>query len=113
MIYVPGRGDLITVNFNPQVGHEQSGRRPALVVSPKEYNLKSGLALICSITSKVKNYPFEVPIPPNLPIRGVVLADQLKSVDWKGRQAQLVHLFDNECLEFVYDVLARIETLIS
>ena len=112
MTYIPGRGDFVTLNFNPQVGHEQSGRRPALVVSPREYNQKSGLALVCPITSKVKIYPFEVPLPTDVSISGVVLADQLKSVDWKVRQVQLVHSFENEYYDFLDDVLARIETLI-
>lgn len=75
------------ISLNPQSGHEQAGRRPALVLSPRSYNAKVGLALCCPITSQVKGYPFEVALPPRLPIGGVVLADQVKSLDWQSRQA--------------------------
>lgn len=76
--------------FNPQAGHEQAGRRPALVLSPLSYNAKVGLALLCPITSQVKGYPFEVNIPDGLPVAGAVLADQLKSLDWRARDATFV-----------------------
>jgi mRNA interferase MazF len=87
--YVPERGDLVWVNFNPQAGHEQAGRRPALVISPKAYNGKVGLAIFCPITSQEKGYPFEVVVTGNT-IRGVVLADQVKSLDWRARNAAFV-----------------------
>lgn len=74
--------------MNPQAGHEQAGRRPAVVVSPRSYNGKVGLALFCSITSQAKGYPFEVLIPDGLPLVGVVLADQVKSLDWRARRAE-------------------------
>lgn len=86
--YVPGRGDVIWLQFDPQAGHEQAGRRPALVVSPKAYNGKVGLALLCPITSRVKGYPFEVRFPPESKVDGAVLADQLKSLDWRARKAK-------------------------
>lgn len=84
--YVPQRGDVIWITLTPQAGHEQRGRRPAVVVSPAAYNGKVGLALLCPITSQVKGYPFEVPLPSGLPVRGVVLADQVKSLDWRARR---------------------------
>ena len=86
--YVPQRGDVIWVTLNPQTGHEQAGRRPAVVLSPGAYNGKVGLAILCPITSQVKGYPFEVHIPDGLPVRGVILADQVKSLDWRARQAE-------------------------
>jgi mRNA interferase MazF len=86
----PDRGDIVWVSLTPQAGHEQSGRRPALVLSPSRYNAKVRLALLCPITSQVKGYPFEVPLPEGLPISGVVLADQVKSLDWTARNAEVV-----------------------
>jgi mRNA interferase MazF len=88
--YCPDRGDIIWLDFNPQSGHEQMGRRPALVISPLMYNKKVGLALICPITSQVKNYPFEVVLPENLKISGVIISDQVKSLDWKVRNAEFI-----------------------
>lgn len=76
--YVPSRGDVVWLSFSPQAGHEQAGRRPALVVSPASYNRKVGLALLCPITSQVKGYPFEVSLPAGLEVSGVVLSDQIK-----------------------------------
>jgi len=87
--YSPERGDIVWLNFNPQSGHEQKGKRPALVISPKEYNEKVGLGLFCPITSKIKNYPFEVKID-SKKIDGVVLADQVKSLDWKTREIEFI-----------------------
>jgi mRNA interferase MazF len=86
--YIPNRGDIVWLNFDPQAGHEQKGKRPAIVLSPKEYNEKVGLALFCPITSKVKNYPFEVKVDGE--IDGVVLSDQLKSLDWRKRNAEYI-----------------------
>ena len=87
--YVPERGDIVWLNFNPQSGHEQGGKRPAIVISPKEYNEKTGLGIFCPITSKVKNYPFEVKIE-NPKITGVILSDQIKSLDWKTRRIEFI-----------------------
>ncbi len=87
---VPDRGDIVWLSFTPQSGHEQSGRRPALVISPREYNGKTDLALFCPITSQVKGYPFEVKIPDDLEINGVILSDQIKSLDWKTRKAEFI-----------------------
>jgi mRNA interferase MazF len=88
MAYVPERGDVVWISLNPQAGHEQAGRRPAVVVSPRSYNGKVGLGLFCPITSQTKGYPFEVAIPEGLPVSGVILADQVKSLDWRARQAE-------------------------
>ena len=85
-VHVPARGDVVWITLDPQAGHEQRGRRPALVVSPTAYNRRVGLALSCPITSQVKGYPFEVALPDGLPLEGVVLADQVKSLDWKARR---------------------------
>ena len=86
--YYPKRGDIVWLTFTPHAGHEQAGHRPALVLSPGSYNKKVGLALACPITTHVKGYPFEVSLPDGLEVRGVVLADQVKSLDWKARRAR-------------------------
>lgn len=88
--YVPEKGDLIWIDFDPQVGREQRGRRPAVVLSAREYNIKSALALICPVTSKVKGYPFEVELPEGMEVSGVVLSDQIRSLDFRGRRARFV-----------------------
>ena len=88
--YSPERGDIVWLNFNPQSGHEQAWRRPALVISPQSYNEKTELAICCPITSQVKGYPFEVKIPEGLGISGVILSDQVKSLDWKTRDAEFI-----------------------
>ncbi len=79
--YIPDRGDIVWLSFDPQKGHEQSGRRPALILSPMSYNARVGLAICCPITSQVKGYPFEVNIPEGTPLQGVILSDQIKSLD--------------------------------
>lgn len=88
--YVPRRGDLLWLTFNPQAGHEQAGRRPGVVLSPLSYNVKVGLALLCPITSAVKGYPFEVNLPHGFPISGVILADQVKILDWQARAVEFI-----------------------
>ena len=88
--YVPDRGDAVWISLNPQAGHEQAGRRPAIVVSPAAYNRKVGLALFCPITNQAKGYPFEVKVPEGLGVTGVILADQLKSLDWRVRKAEFI-----------------------
>ena len=85
--YCPKRGDIVWLAFDPQAGHEQAGRRRALALSPEAYNRKVGLALFCPVTSQVKGYPFEVQIPVGLDLAGVVLSDQVKSLDWQARKA--------------------------
>ena len=88
--YVPSRGDLIWLQFNPQAGHEQAGRRPALVISPSSYNRRVGLAVCCPITSQVTGYPFEVLLPEGLGVEGAILSDQMKSLDWRVRKASRI-----------------------
>jgi len=88
-MYTPDRGDLVWLQFNPQSGHEQAGRRPALTISPKAYNQKVGLAIFCPITSHEKGYPFEVKIDEKQ-IQGVILADQIKRLDWRKREATFI-----------------------
>jgi mRNA interferase MazF len=85
--YVPDRGDAVWITLDPQAGHEQAGRRPALVLSPAAYNGRVSLALLCPITGQVKGYPFEVALPDGLAVAGVVLADQVKNLDWRARKA--------------------------
>lgn len=88
--YIPERGDIVWLNFNFQSGHEESGRRPAIVISPSIYNEKTGLAIFCPITTQIKGYPFEVNIGESSLINGVVLSDQVKSLDWKVRKAEFI-----------------------
>ncbi|MFU1793957.1 endoribonuclease MazF [Paenibacillus azoreducens] len=107
--YVPDRGDLLWLQFNPQAGHEQAGKRPALVISPAAYNGKVGLSLLCPVTSKIKGYPFEVVIPQDVPIEGVILSDQVKSLDWQSRQATFICKVPDETL---VEVVSKMELLI-
>lgn len=109
MAYVPARGDAVWISLSPQAGHEQAGRRPAIVLSPLAYNRRAGLALICPITNQVKGYPFEVRIPPDLGVTGVVLADQVKSLDWRARQTELVTRLPET---IVAEVLQKLGTLL-
>jgi mRNA interferase MazF len=109
-VSVPDRGDLVWLSFDPQAGHEQAGRRPALVLSPQAYNSKVGLALCCPITSAQKGYPFEVVLPEQSRISGVVLADQVKSLDWRIRKAEVVSRLGPE---LVQEVLSKIEALLG
>lgn len=108
--YIPDRGDIIWISLNPQAGHEQAGRRPVLVLSPSLYNKKVGLVIICPITNQVKGYPFEVIIPEDADVTGAVLSDQVKSLDWKVRKAELICKLSNP---FVKQVLKKLNTLIQ
>ena len=108
--YIPDRGDLVWLQFNPQAGHEQSGKRPALVISPKSYNGKVGLALMCPVTSKIKGYPFEVSIPQDFPIEGVILSDQVKSLDWRSRNSVFISKVPDE---ITMDVISKLELLLT
>ncbi len=108
--FAPDRGDAIRLDFDPQAGHEQAGRRPALVLSPESYNRLVGLALVCPITNKRKGYPFEVVIPDGVNVTGTVLADQVRSIDWKIRRAEfIVRLPDS----VVREALAKARTLLD
>ena len=108
--YVPSRGDIVWITLNPQAGHEQAGRRPAVVLSPRAYNVKVGLAVLCPVTREVKGYPFEVKLPDGLPVSGAVLSDQVKSLDWRSRKAELVCPLPPLVLE---EVLGKLRTLFS
>jgi mRNA interferase MazF len=108
-LYVPDAGDIVWIDFTPQAGHEQAGRRPALVLSPKIYNEKTSLAVMCPITSRVKGYTFEVEVHAG-PIGGVILTDQLKSLDWRQRKAERAARVPADVLE---RVRSRITALIG
>ena len=108
--YAPERGDVVWLSFNPQAGHEQAGRRPALVLSPMEYNKKVGLSILCPITSQVKGYPFEVVIPDDCEVQGVILSDQVKSLDWRIRDAEFFCRLPDEVIN---EVLGKLLTLLS
>lgn len=109
MAYVPNRGDIVWINFNPQAGHEQAGRRPAIILSPQSYNGKVGLCILCPITNKVKGYPFEVLIPAGLGISGVVLSDQAKSLDWQVRNAEFIARLPETVIN---EVLKKLKSLL-
>ena len=95
---MPRRGDLVWISLDPQAGHEQAGRRPAVVLSPEAYNGRVGLAILCPITSQVKGYPFEVAIPSGIDVTGVILADQVKSLDWRARRAEYIATLPDETI---------------
>jgi mRNA interferase MazF len=107
--YVPDRGDAVWLQFNPQAGHEQAGRRPALVLSPAAYNGKVGLAVLCPITSQSKGYPFEVALSTRK-LTGVVLSDQVKSLDWRVRQAEMIERVPDAVVQ---EVLAKLSSLLA
>ncbi len=109
MAYVPDRGDAVWINFNPQAGHEQAGRRPAIVLSPSSYNRKVGLAIFCPITNQIKGYPFEVVIPANSKVTGAVLSDQVKNLDWKVRDTELIVRLPASVTD---EVLKKLKTLL-
>jgi mRNA interferase MazF len=103
-------GDIVWINFDPQSGHEQAGRRPALVLSPQRYNQKVGLAIFCPITKNIKGYPFEVIIPKGNIISGAVLADHVKNLDWRTRNAEFICKLPDKV---IVEVLKKFGTLIS
>jgi len=107
--YAPDRGDLVWLTFDPRAGHEQRGRRPALTLSPRAYNALVGLALFCPVTGQTKGYAYEVALPPKGKVTGVVLADQIRSLDWRARDAQFAGKAPDKSLE---EVIAKLRTLI-
>jgi mRNA interferase MazF len=107
---VPDAGDLVWLTFVPQAGHQQRGRRPALVLSPRAYNAKARLAIACPITSQVKGYPFEVALPDDGTVTGVVLADQIKSLDWKARRFEFA---ETAPVEVLTDVRERLRVILG
>jgi len=106
--YIPAKGDIVWLNFDPQAGHEQKGKRPALILSPVEYNKKTGLVIFCPITNQIKGYPFEVNIG-SKKISGVVLSDQMKSLDWKIRDAEFILTVSKSVMD---DVMHKVKLLI-
>jgi len=105
MAYVPSRGDVVWLQFNSQAGHQ-----PAVIVSPQSYNEKVGLAIVCPITSQRKGYPFEVVLPADVVATGVVLADQVKSLDWRARNASFHATLPAEVMT---EILAKLGTLLD
>ena len=108
--YIPQCGDVVWITLTPQAGHEQAGRRPAVVLSPEDYNRKTGLAILCPITSQIKSYPFEVLLPAGLPVAGAILSDQVKNLDWRARNAELICTLPTETIS---EVLRKLVTLFS
>ena len=99
MVWSPERGDVVWVSLSPTEGHEQMGRRPALVLSPSAYNARVGMAVMCPITSQVKGYPFEVALSDGLPVSGVALADQVRCIDWRARGAEFACTVSRDCVD--------------
>ena len=108
--YVPHCGDVVWISLNPQSGHEQAGRRPAVVLSPQSYNSKVGLAIFCPITNQPKGYPFEVLLPAGLPVAGAILSDQVKSLDWRARRTEFICTLPTETIS---EALQKLATLLS
>jgi len=108
--YLPDRGHALWLSLSPTLGHEQGGRRPIVVLSPGFYNKRSGLLLACPITSRAKGYPFEVAIPEGLPVNGVILTDQIRSLDWNARTVELIGTLPDD---LVQEALARSRVLLS
>ena len=109
MVYIPERGDVVWLDFDPQAGHEQAGRRLAIVLSPSSYNRRIGLAIVCPITNQVKGYPFEVLIPQGLKVKGVILSDQARYLDWKARNSSSLTKLPTVVVD---EVLKKLKTLL-
>ena len=126
-VRIPQRGDLIVLNFNPQAGHEQAGRRNAIVLSPKQFNEATGFVAVCPITNQKKGYPFEVDLPEEglslegggFPITGVILTDQVKSLDWSARNLKVLKRYNSEdeqievIDEIIDECIAKIGTYLT
>jgi len=108
--YIPDNGDIIWLNFDPQAGHEQAGHRPAVVLSPKAYNSRTGLCLVVPVTNQSKGYPFELALPAGCATTGVVLCDQVRNLDWKARQATLKETAGQD---FAREIIARLLPLVT
>ena len=108
--YIPDSGDIIWLNFDPQAGHEQAGHRPAVVLSPKAYNSRTGLCLVVPVTNQSKGYPFELALPAGCATTGVVLCDQVRNLDWKARQATLKETAGQD---FAREIIARFLPLVT
>ena len=108
--YQPERGDFIYLDFTPQAGTEQAGRRPALVLSPREFNIATGLAVVCPLTNTRTGGRFEVPVPRGARLTGVILAHQFRAIDWLARDASFHSKADEETL---WEILGRIEAILA
>jgi len=106
---IPDRGDVILLSFDPTLGHEQAGFRPAVVLSPEIYNKASGLCLVCPITTSIKGYPFEAALDGAKKTSGVALADQVRSIDWQARKIKIV---DHISPASVATILAKLKPLL-
>lgn len=106
---MPEQGDAVWLTSDPQAGHEQSGRRPAIVLSPRAYNARAGLAIFCPVTTQIKGYPFEVVLSGDLPLAGVVLADQVRSLDWHARRATRICKLPRDTMT---EILGKLEPLL-
>jgi mRNA interferase MazF len=104
----PSRGDLVWLDFDPQLGHEQAGRRPALVLSGRRYNAATGMLIACPVTTQIKGYPLEVPLPDGLQTRGVALANQVRSLDWTQRRLKVIETAPLDVVEAVLDILVAL-----
>ncbi len=109
-IYIPERGDIVKINFSPHQGHEQGFERPAIILSPSQYNRMTSLALMCPITTKSKGFKFEVQLFDGMQTVGVILSDHVKNFDWKARQVKFIEKAPTELVE---EVLAKLETLLA
>lgn len=105
MAYVPKKGDILVATFDPQSGHEQKGRRPALVISNDLFNRRTGLAVVCPITNTNRGFPFHVPIPASLPVTGFIMVEQVKSIDFSTRRARKIESIPAETLDEVLSIL--------
>lgn len=106
----PAQGDVVWINMSPHAGHEQGGHRPAVVLSHYGYNKRSGLAVVCPVTRRQKGYPFEVPLPDDAGVAGVVLADQMRNVDWRARRADFIGKVNEEVIA---EIWAKVSALLS
>ncbi len=104
-VYIPKQGDIIAITFDPQAGHEQKGRRPAIVVSKNLFNLRTGLAFVCPITNTDRNFPFHVPVPEGSSLTGYIMVEQVKSVDFRARRARLIEQCNETLLEEVLSII--------
>jgi len=107
---IPDRGDVVWIDFDPSLGHEQAGRRPGLILSSQKYHQKVGLAIVCPITSRAKGYPFEVPIPDGFKVKGVILSDQLKCIDLSERNVDLLFKIPDTVVEAVQNLAISVLT---
>jgi len=110
VFYVPERGDIVLLSFAPRSGRPRTGRRPAVVLSPQPYNARVGLALFCPVVTEIKGYPFEVPLPPGLPVQGALLADQAVSLDWRAHRAERICSLPPEAVE---ELLGKVRALLA